>query len=86
MLLSIVSYLFQAYELAILVYVLMSWFPGAYATGLGRFIVKIVDPYLSKFRFIPPIFGLSFSPIIALIFLDFVKKGTFLILIKLGLV
>ncbi|WP_025021654.1 YggT family protein [Ligilactobacillus hayakitensis] len=86
MLLSIVSYLFQAYELAILVYVLMSWFPGAYATGLGRFIVKIVDPYLSKFRFIPPIFGLSFSPIIALIFLDFVKKGTFLVLIKLGLV
>ncbi|MBC1976143.1 YggT family protein [Listeria booriae] len=49
------------------IYILMSWFPGAYETGFGRFLSKICEPVLAPFRkIIPPIGGvLDLSPIIA---------------------
>ncbi|WP_369404073.1 YggT family protein [Secundilactobacillus similis] len=37
--------------LAIIVYALMSWFPGAYQTGFGRFLGRIVEPFQSWFNF-----------------------------------
>ena len=53
----------------------MSWFPGAYQTKLGQWLGKIVEPYLSLFNFIPPIAGLSFSPVVALIVIKPVEWG-----------
>ncbi|GBG93942.1 cell division membrane protein [Ligilactobacillus salitolerans] len=85
MLLYIISGLFQLYSLAILVYVLMSWFPGAYQTSFGGFLGRICEPYLSLFNFIPPIFGISFAPWVALIVLELVERGLMYLLAILGL-
>lgn len=85
MFLSIIQGLFQLYSLAILIYVLMSWFPDAYETKLGGFLARICEPYLSLFNFIPPIFGISFAPIVALIALEFVENGLLYLLAMLGL-
>ena len=71
---TIISRLFQLYQLAIVVYILMSWFPGAYNTRVGQFF----EPFLSIFRrFIPAIAGLDFSPIIALLVLQLAESGLF---------
>lgn len=83
--LFIISSLFQLYSLAILVYVLMSWFPGAYETKLAEFLYKICEPYLSLFNFIPPVFGISFAPWVALLVLEFVERGLIYLLAMLGL-
>ncbi|WP_253954732.1 MULTISPECIES: YggT family protein [Lactiplantibacillus] len=81
MLVTIISRLFQLYQLAIVVYILMSWFPGAYNTRIGQFLGQICEPFLSIFRrFIPAIAGLDFSPIIALLVLQFAERGLFYLL------
>ncbi|EQM53011.1 cell division protein [Lactiplantibacillus plantarum EGD-AQ4] len=78
---TIISRLFQLYQLAIVVYILMSWFPGAYYTRIGQFLGQICEPFLSIFRrFIPAIAGLDFSPIIALLVLQFAESGLFYLL------
>lgn len=72
----VVGWAFDAYELAIIIYVLMSWFPGAYNTPVGHFLSRICQPYLAFFdRFIPAIGGISFSPIVAIIALSFIQNG-----------
>ncbi|NAP01576.1 YggT family protein, partial [Halomonas sp. MG34] len=44
------------YSLALIVYIFMSWFPGARESSIGSFLTKICEPYLEQFRkFIPPI-------------------------------
>jgi YggT family protein len=79
--LTIINRLFELYSLAIVVYVLMSWFPGAQQSKFGEILGKICDPYLDFFdRFIPPIAGISFSPIVALIALQFIQNGLDLVL------
>ncbi|KRL01413.1 YggT family protein [Liquorilactobacillus capillatus] len=76
MIITIFDRLFELYSLAIVAFVLMSWFPGAYQTKLGQFLGRICQPYLGFFdRFIPPIGGISFSPIVALVALQFIKYG-----------
>lgn len=78
LLVTIISRLFQLYQLAIVVYILMSWFPGAYNTRVGQFLGQICEPFLSIFRrFIPAIAGLDFSPIIALLVLQLAENGLF---------
>ena len=37
-------------EILLVVYALLSWFPGAYDTSLGRIIRQIVQPILAPFR------------------------------------
>ena len=77
---EIITGLFQLYTLAIVVYCLMSWFPGALPTKFGMFLDRIVSPFLDLFHFIPPIFNIDFSPIIALIVLGLVENGLFFLL------
>ena len=81
----LVDRIFNLYSTLILIYVLMSWFPGAYQTKLGQWLGKIVEPYLSLFNFIPPIAGLFFSAVVALIVLQPVEWGVDFILGLLGL-
>ncbi|CAK8054198.1 YggT family protein [Eupransor demetentiae] len=64
-LITILIYALQLYSLALIVYVLMSWLPGAYQSWLGRELGKICIPYLRLFSFIPPLGMLDFSPIVA---------------------
>ncbi len=78
---TIVSYIVWAlvklinlYMLLIVIYALLSWFPGAYDSAIGRFLAKIVEPYQSLFNFAS--FGmLSFAPVVALLVLYFIQMG-----------
>ena len=80
MLFVLINYLFYGYSLAIVIYVFMSWFPGAYQSALGRWLRQICEPYLQLFNFIPPIMGLSFAPLVALIALRFIHIGLLFVL------
>lgn len=84
-LLTIISDLFNIYSFLIVAYCLLSWFPGAYNTKLGQLLIRICQPYLRLFDFIPPIAGISFAPLVALIALQFVERGVFAIFALLGI-
>ncbi len=74
----ILSKLIQAYSTLIIIYILMSWFPGAYQSKIGQIIVRLCEPYLGFFRrFIPPIGMISFSGIVAIVVLNLAQKGLF---------
>ena len=74
----ILSKLIQAYSTLIIIYILMSWFPGAYQSKIGQIIVRLYEPYLGFFRrFIPPIGMISFSGIVAIVVLNLAQKGLF---------
>ncbi|WP_125703121.1 YggT family protein [Lacticaseibacillus daqingensis] len=72
---DIVNWGLYLYMVAIAVYILMTWFPGALDSKLGRLLGRIVEPFLGLFRFIPPIMGLDFSPIIAFFVLSVISEG-----------
>lgn len=60
------------YSYALIIYILMSWFPGARESSFGMFLAKITEPYLEQFRkFIPPLGMIDFSPIVGIIVLRF---------------
>lgn len=62
--------------MALIIYILMSWFPSARGTAIGQFLTRICEPYLEQFRrFIPPIGMIDFSPIVALLVLRLAKYG-----------
>ncbi|KJY48623.1 Uncharacterized protein JG29_10260 [Bombilactobacillus mellis] len=63
------------YKWIIIIYCFMTWLPGAVTSKLGMWIGRIVNPFLNLFdRFIPPIFGISLSPIFAFIVLDIIER------------
>jgi uncharacterized protein YggT (Ycf19 family) len=75
---GIVSGVGQFYVILIIVYVLMSWIPvnGGIILDLYRVLATLVEPYLGVFRrFIPPMGGMDFSPIIAIIVLQFAVRA-----------
>lgn len=75
---TVLSKALDIYSAIIVVYILMSWLPGAYQSKFGRLLATICEPYLGFFRrFIPPIGMISFSGIVALIVLNLAKGGLF---------
>ena len=74
MLTLLVVDIFRVYEFLIVAYCLLSWFPGAYESKIGQLLIKLCQPYLDLFDFIPPIAGISFSPIVALIVLELAEN------------
>ncbi|GBG04674.1 YggT family protein [Lactobacillus rodentium] len=63
------------YSILIVIYTLLTWIPRTLQTKLGQILARIVEPYLNLFqRFIPPIAGISFAPIIALLVIYFVNN------------
>lgn len=64
------------YSYALIIYILMSWFPGARESSIGQILGKICEPYLEVFRkFIPPLGMIDFSPIVAIFSLQFATYG-----------
>lgn len=64
------------YSYALIVYIFMSWFPGARESAFGSFLGKISEPYLEKFRkVIPPLGMLDLSPIVAIFVLYLARIG-----------
>ncbi|MBN8191539.1 YggT family protein [Bacillus sp. NTK074B] len=68
--------LIQIYSWALIIYILMSWFPNARETSIGQFLARICEPYLEPFRRIVPSIGMiDISPIVAFIVLNLAQSG-----------
>ncbi|PEY41374.1 hypothetical protein CN354_06050 [Bacillus cereus] len=66
----------QIYSWALIIYILLSWFPGARESTFGDFLARICEPYLEPFRrFIPPLGMIDISPIVAIIALKLANSG-----------
>lgn len=77
----LVSRLFNIYEVLIVVWCLMSWIPmspsGLLADIRGA-IGTLVEPYLGLFRrIIPPLGGIDFSPVVAILALSVIERLVF---------
>ncbi len=74
--LTILSFAVSLYAFLCLISILMSWFPGAKFTSIGRFIDSLTSPYLNFFsKKIPLAFGrIDFSPIISIGILSIVTS------------
>ncbi len=73
----IINQAITIYSYVIVVYILLSWFPGARESGFGEILAKLCEPYLEPFRkIIPPIGGMiDISPIVALFALKLAQAG-----------
>lgn len=68
-------YLVRIYSLLLVVYALLSWFPGGYQSALGRFIGSAVEPVLRPFYRLPLRFGgLDFTIWFVLIVFNFLLE------------
>lgn len=80
-LLSVLSSLFNFYEWLIVIWCILSWLPIAQegiAHDLAAAIDSLVRPYMSLFqRFIPPLGGIDFSPIVAILALGLIQNVLF---------
>ncbi|APH05334.1 YggT family protein [Bacillus weihaiensis] len=73
---DVLSTLLRIYSYAIIIYILLSWFPGARESSFGELLGKIVEPYLEPFRkIIPPLGMIDISPIVAILTLNFAQFG-----------
>ena len=59
----------------IVVWALLTWFPGASQSKLGILIAKVVEPYIRVFDFIPTLGGIGFSPLVAILVLEIATYG-----------
>lgn len=71
----IINNLFYLYYLLIILRIFMTWIPSIdWHQQPVKFVRDVTDAYLDIFRkIIPPIGGLDFSPIIALIVLQIIQ-------------
>lgn len=54
----------------------MSWVPSTKESAIGRFLERIIEPYLEPFRrIIPPLGMIDISPIVAIIVLRLAQEG-----------
>jgi YggT family protein len=74
-LITLISYLFNALTLLLVARALLSWFDPGMRSSVGKILVDITEPLLGPIRrMIPSAGGLDFSPIIAIIFLQFLER------------
>lgn len=74
-LLTILLKVIDLYSMALVIYALLSWFPGAYETTLGQILDDICSPFLKLFEKLPlTFFGLDFSVVVALFTLQVISR------------
>ena len=84
MIITLISNAIQIYTYVLVIYALLSWFPGAYESKIGQFIIKISRPYLSMFDRLNLSFGpIDFTIIVAVLVLQLAGKGLIIILVRL---
>lgn len=70
--------LIRFYEILIVIWCILSWLPlreGGIVYDIACAIERLVLPYLNLFRrFIPPMGGIDFSPIIAMMALELIMR------------
>ncbi len=58
-------------QILIIIRVLMSWINPHPSGAVGRFLMEVTEPILKPFqRILPPMAGIDFSPILALVVLQ----------------
>lgn len=74
---SAIATFLNFYSALIFIRVLLSWFPNInWMSEPFAAISQITDPYLNLFRsIIPPIGGMDFSPILAIVLLQVVQQA-----------
>jgi YggT family protein len=76
LLFSVLVNLIYYYSWALIIYILLSWFPNARESAIGEFLARICEPYLEPFRkIIPPLGMIDISPIVAIFVLRFATTG-----------
>jgi len=77
-----IAYLFQLYELLLIVQIILSWIPHNYYHPLARMLASITEPYLKLFRQLPVQYGgIDFSPLLAFFVLGFIRNALFRLLV-----
>ncbi|WP_257702578.1 YggT family protein [Vagococcus luciliae] len=81
---ALISKAITIYTYVLVIYALLSWFPGAYDSKIGQFIIRISRPYLSMFdRLNLSIGPIDFTIIVAIFVLQLAGQGLILILARL---
>ncbi|MFU2163726.1 YggT family protein [Streptococcus pluranimalium] len=72
----------RIYSTLLVIYAIMSWFPGAYQTRLGQLLSAIVEPILAPFRrFGLQIAGIDFTIVAVFVVFEIaLKVFTYLLL------
>ncbi len=74
----LIAQLFNVYYFLIVIWCVLSWIPrglNGLVDDIRNAIGMLVEPYLNFFRrFIPPIMGIDFSPIIAIFALEIIER------------
>lgn len=70
-----ISNIIQIYSIILVIYALLSWFPGAQESALGQMVHRLVEPFLSLFKKLPLQFaGLDFTVLVAILLLNFLER------------
>lgn len=73
------------YSLILVAFTVMSWFPGAYESSLGRWIVALVKPVLAPLQRLPlQIAGLDLSVWVAIVLIRFLGENLVRFLAMIG--
>lgn len=73
------------YSLILVAFAVMSWFPGAYESSLGRWIVALVKPVLTPLQRLPlQIAGLDLSVWVAIVLVRFLGENLVRFLATIG--
>jgi YggT family protein len=68
--------LIDLYSWALIIYILLSWFPNARESSFGQILSRICEPYLEPFRrIVPPLGMIDISPIVAIFVLKLATAG-----------
>ena len=71
--------LINAYVTIIIIWAILSWIPyrpGGPTESVHKGLGAIVEPYIGIFRrFLPPMEGIDFSPVLAIIVLEFIGRA-----------
>jgi YggT family protein len=82
-----INSLFDIYELIIVLWAILSWIPrkqGGWLDDTAQVLNNLVQPYLNIFRrFIPPMGGIDWSPMIAILALGIIQNVIVRLLIML---
>lgn len=73
------------YSLILVAFAVMSWFPGAYESSLGRWVVALVKPVLAPLQRLPlQIAGLDLSVWVAIVLVRFLGENLVRFLAMIG--
>ncbi len=73
---NVLLFAINIYSWLLIIYILLSWFPGARESSFGEILSKMCEPFLEPFRkIIPPLGMIDLSPLVAIFVLRFAGQG-----------